>query len=95
MTPLQMIEVTRLIGEYDVLDMHGDDGWIDLYMQNNSIVRIHRLGQAFWRKNDLAHRDDGPAHTFGHSFGRRDHNRWFLNGEEMTEAEHARRTKEG
>jgi len=95
MTPPQMIEVTKLIGEYDVLDIsHRVPGFHHMHaavlsLADDTIIRVFDNGSIFWTKNDRRHRVDGPAVFIDGD------KHWFLNGVEMTEEEHARRTKEG
>jgi len=98
MTPPQMIEVTKLIGEYDVLDIsHRVSQRLDhrftkhvavLSLADDTIIRVFDNGCIFWTKNDRRHRVDGPAVFIDGD------KHWFLNGVEMTEEEHARRTKD-
>jgi hypothetical protein len=50
-------------------------------------VKVWANGDKFWCLKDKLHREDGPAYegADGSKF-------WYLNGEEVTEEEHKRRT---
>ena len=58
--------------------MHREDG----------PAMIHSDGSKEWRINNKLHREDGPAYDYTN--GRKG---WYLHGVELTEQEHAERTK--
>jgi hypothetical protein len=94
MTAEQMIMVTRLIGEYNVLDIEENWSWyISLILDKNREVRIHKQGQETWIQDTLMHREDGPA-SVGDSQGREHGKEWWWHGKLVTEEEHAAATKE-
>ena len=50
-------------------------------------VKVHNNGNKWWLLNGKLHREDGPAYE--NADGDKS---WYLNGEEVTEEEHKRRT---
>jgi hypothetical protein len=49
-------------------------------------VVVYKDGTTLWRLDGLIHREDGPAAT-----GASGKKTWFLNGQQMTEAQHKER----
>lgn len=50
-------------------------------------VKVYDNGTKFWYLGMLLHREDGPAIEYADGF-----KEWYLNGEPLTQAEHAKQT---
>jgi len=67
----------------------GREWWRNGWCHREDGPAIDKYGRVEWFINDKRHRLDGPAvHCPNGS------KRWYINGEELTEEEHAERVKE-
>tara|TARA_Y100000034_G_C6645649_1_gene282414 strand:- start:86 stop:388 length:303 start_codon:yes stop_codon:yes gene_type:complete len=99
MTAEQMIAVTEIIGTENVLDI--DDRYdmyliVEVDLGNQHKILILPDGTEYWYYKNKMHREGGPACRFKPEHDpiltAGDH--WYLNGEKMTEEEHAAATQE-
>lgn len=93
MSPEQMLEVTKLFGIADVIDIIEINGMIKLILNANRSINVFRSGYQAWHHGGMVHRDDGPASIWP-DYDNASGPTWWLFGKEMTQEEHAQKMKE-